>query len=71
MSVSRMIYFTGNLFEEATKGVEKGDVSKRINDLIQKGLDYEKGGGVSFKQALGYFNKMYKKKHPTEQLPVL
>lgn len=71
MAVSKMIYFTGNLFEEATKGVEKGDVSKRINDLIKKGLDYEKGGDVSLEQALGYFNRLYKKKHPTEQLPLI
>ena len=44
MGISKMIYFEDELFKKATEGTEKGDVSKRINDLIRKGLRMEEKG---------------------------
>jgi hypothetical protein len=70
MATSKTIYFTGDLFERATEGIEKGDVSKRINELIRNGLKYEKGDKITFEKALGYFNKMYLKKNPNGPLPI-
>ena len=71
MATSRMIYFKGDLLERATEGVEKGDISKRINDLIHKGLLYEEQnpeGKVGLKEVTKYLLSIYNKKHPNEPL---
>ena len=58
-----MIYFEDEVFNKATEGVEKGDVSKRINDLIRKGLRLEeKGDKLGFRELVlalvSYYNKV-------------
>ena len=46
-------------------------VQSRLKDLIKKGYLYEqnKEPKITFKHALGFFNNMYRKKYPYEQLP--
>ena len=63
MGISKMIYFEDEVFNKATEGVEKGDVSKRINDLIRKGLRLEeKGDKLGFRELVlalvSYYNKV-------------
>ena len=74
LELSKLGLITERIVQEdkiiISKDIEK--FSYRINDLIEKGLVYEKNKGdkVSFEQALGYFNKVYKKKYPNKALPV-
>lgn len=51
----------------------KGDVYDRLKELINEGYEYEKvwNTKVTLEQALGYFNRQYKKKHPDNDLPIL
>lgn len=71
MAVSKMIYFTGDLFEEATKGVEKGDISKRINDLITKGLKFEeKGDKISLKDLIVSLIRWYNAHKPHDKITI-
>ena len=50
-----------------------GDVYDRLQELINKGYEYErnKEHKITVEEALGYFNKQYKKKHPNDDLPIL
>lgn len=69
MAVSKMIYFTGDLFERATKGIEKGDVSKRINELLEKGLQFEaKGDEMSLKRLIEALVRFYNTKKPKDKI---
>ena len=69
MAVSKMIYFSGDVFEQATKGIEKGDISKRINDLVQRGLKVEeKGDKVSVKDIIISLVRWYNNKRPNDKI---
>ena len=68
--IQKTIYFT----EDLIKGIgEFTNFSSRVIELVKKGIEYEKGIGqkVNGYSALGYFNAQYKKKHPTENLPII
>ena len=67
MAVAKMIYFSGDTFEQATEGTGKGDASKRINELILKGIAYEKNDGrnkLGMREAVEFLYKSYNKKNP-------
>ena len=66
-----MIYFEDEVFNKATEGVEKGDVSKRINDLIRKGLRLEeKGDKLGFRELVLALVSYYNKSNPNNKLNV-
>ena len=71
MGISKMIYFEDEVFNKATEGVEKGDVSKRINDLIRKGLRLEeKGDKLGFRELVLALVSYYNKSNPNNKLNV-
>ena len=66
----KTVYVTDEEFKSI---MESSDISftKRIVHLALIGLEAERNSKfkVTFKSALGYFNKMYKKNYPNEPLP--
>ena len=69
MALSKMIYFSGDLFERATEGTEKGDVSRRINELIEKGLRFEeKGDKMSLKSLIMALVRVYNIQKPNDKI---
>jgi hypothetical protein len=65
--IRKTIYITEERLEELG---EYKNFSHRVNDLILKGLQYEKDNGkITLEQALGYFNNLYRRKHPNKPLP--
>lgn len=72
MGISKMIYFENEVFNKATEGVEKGDVSKRINDLIRKGLRLEeKGDKLGFRELVLALVSYHNKVNPNSKLNVM
>ena len=71
MAVAKMIYFTGDLYERATEGAGKGEVSKRIAELIQKGLDSEKEHGkITLRDIIINLVHLYNSKKPNDKINI-
>lgn len=66
--IRKTIYVPNTLIEKLGSYTS---FSQRIIDLVQKGLLYEQGktNKVTLREALGFFNDLYRKKHPDEPLP--
>lgn len=71
MAVAKMIYFSGNLYERATEGLGKGEVSKRIAELIQRGLDSEKEQSkVTLRDIIVSLIQLYNSKKPNDRINI-
>ena len=66
----KTVYLTGDEFSKIMESSNES-FTKRLMHLALLGLEAEKSRElkVTFKSALGYFNRMFKKNYPNEALP--
>ena len=72
MGVAKMIYFEDELFQEITKDLEKGKLSKRVNDLLKRGLVVEqKGNTLTTRDLIIALVRCYNRKSKPDQQIVI
>ena len=72
MGVAKMIYFEDELFQEITKDLEKGKLSKRVNDLLKRGLVVEqKGNTLTISDLIIALVRCYNRKSKPDQQIVI